>query len=231
MVAMSAPPAPPSFNGPPRGVAVRRSRRRPWISAAVVLIVVSGALGLVGNRALGQRISVLQVVRDVEAGQLVAAEDLRAVDVAVDGPVQLLAAADRARVVGLSAAGRLPAGTLVSPADFEVAAGVPAGQVVVGAVLAPGELPTADLRVGDRVRLIQVAGASAPASADAAGASLGEATVYAVAGGWGEGGSAPSVESGGQFVSLAVSEGQAGKVAQASAARALRLIFLPGGAR
>jgi hypothetical protein len=198
-----------------------------------MLVLGSVLAGLTLAGQLGRRVTVLQAARDIEVGQVVGAGDLQAVDVAVDSPVQMVAAQDQSSLVGLTATGRLPAGSLVSPADFEAGTGLAAGQVVIGAVLAPGELPRPDLRVGDRVRLIQVAGASAPASGDAAGTVvLGEAKIFSLTGGSNPGtASAATVESSGQFVSLAVAESLAGKVAQASAGRALRLVYLPGGGR
>jgi hypothetical protein len=241
MVATSALLAPSDSNGhAPKGVG-RRSRRRPWVATAGALVVacVLGGLSLVG--ALGHRTTVLQAARDIEVGQVIAAGDLVAVDVAVDSPAQLIAAADRDQLVGLTASGRLPAGSLVSPADFGAGTGLPAGHVVISIAVAAGELPRPDLRIGDRVRLIQTTGpaASASSSGETAGAAaLGEATVFALpgststSGSGGFGGSAPVVESSAaQSVSLVVAENLAGKVAQASAGRALRLVYVPGGAR
>ena len=203
-----------------------RSRRRPWVALALVLVPLSALVGYLALAEIGNRIPVLQAVHDIEVGQVVSGSDFQVIDVAVDGPAQVVAASDRDRLVGSTASARVAAGSLVSPTQFGASAGLDSGQVVVGAVLVPGELPRADLRVGDRVRLIDVAGPGGTAGSGG-DAVLGEAEVFAIAGQGSGGASGAMVGTGSLFVSLTVGEDLAPVVAEATAAQRLRLVYLP----
>jgi Flp pilus assembly protein CpaB len=92
---------------------------------------------------------------------------------------------------------------------FTTSSAVGPGEAVVGASLAPGELPTATLRPGDSVLAIDVS--------DANGGAVAEATVFGV--------SALTTQ-GGQFVSLRVTESDATKIARAAAGGHLRLLLV-----
>jgi hypothetical protein len=217
---------------------VKRSRRGAWIALAMLMFAASALVGVVVVRQLGHRTQVLRAARDIQAGQVIAAADFEVVDVAVDGTAQLVPAADRARHVGMTAQGRIPAGSLVSPGQFQAGVGLPPGSVVVGAVLAPGALPKADLRVGDRVNLVAAsqqpapaATASTPAPSGSSAAPttasplIGEARVFALS--RPESNSSLGAGNGAVFVSLAVREQDAARVAQVAASNSLRLIYLP----
>jgi hypothetical protein len=211
-----------------------RSRRRPWVALLLVMVLLSAVLGVVVVQRLGQRIPVLRAARTIEAGQVIRTEDFDVVEVAIDGSAQVVSAKDRDELVGLSAPERISVGSLVSPASFEPSVGLPAGTVVVGAVLAPGEVPTGELRAGDRVGLLATAGQAAVAGTSADEASdIGEATVYSVNGSHSSadgGAGGAQVSSTSTFVSLAVPRAMARRVAQAASSQRLRLIYLPPGA-
>jgi hypothetical protein len=218
------------------GAPARRSRRGPWIALAMLMFATSALIGVVVVRQLGGRTQVLRAARDIQTGQVIAATDFEVVDAAVDGGAQLVAAADRGRYVGLTAQGRIPAGSLVSPGQFQTGVGLPPGSVVVGAVLAPGALPKADLRVGDRVNMVQASQQPAAAQAPSQGLAgsapantpsplIGEARVFALS--RTESGSPGGTGNGSLFVSLAVRDQDGAKVAQVAATNSLRLIYLP----
>ena len=216
------------------------SPRRRWLPALMVLVPLSAMLSVSVVQQLGNRISVLRAARTIEAGQVLTADDFQVVDVAIDGNAQVVSAKDRDTLVGLTAPARIPSGSLVSPADFEAGVGLPAGTVVVGAVLQAGEIPTGELRVGDRVLVLSTAGQGPGAVAGAGGdeaAELGEATVFSVNGA-GSASTDPAaanaqVSSTATFVSLAVPKAMSKKVAQAAAGQRIRLVYLPaeGGRR
>ena len=206
------------------------SPRRRWLPALMVLVPLSAMLSVSVVQQLGNRISVLRAARTIEAGQVLTADDFQVVDVAIDGNAQVVSAKDRDTLVGLTAPARIPSGSLVSPADFEAGVGLPAGTVVVGAVLQAGEIPTGELRVGDRVLVLSTAGQGQAAE-------LGEATVFSVNGA-GSASTDPAaanaqVSSTATFVSLAVPKAMSKKVAQAAAGQRIRLVYLPaeGGRR
>jgi hypothetical protein len=212
-----------------------RSRRRPWVALLLVMVLLSTVLGVVVVQRLGQRIPVLRAARTIEAGQVIKAEDFDVVEVAIDGTAQVVSAKDRDALVGLTAPERISAGSLVSPSSFQPSMGLPAGTVVVGAVLAPGEVPTGELRAGDRVGLLATSGQAAVAGTNADEASdFGEATVYSVNGSHSSadgGAGGAQVSSTSTFVSLAVPRQMARRVAQAASSQRLRLIYLPEGPR
>jgi hypothetical protein len=154
----------------------------------------------------------------VAAGEVLSADAISTTEIAAGGDVRRVADTNRALVVGQIARGPIPAGTLLSAdmlADGDI---VPAGQAVVGALLTPGAYPTAALRAGDRVRLVEVAAASQP---DGLAAELGDGRVWAV--------STPDVPGAeGLFVSLLVPADRASAAADAAARQQLRLVLVGG---
>lgn len=198
----------------PVRVANSRPGRAPWLALALVL-VVGGALaaGLLVQSA-GDRTAVLVAAREIGPGQVIAAGDLRTVDVGVDGSASVVPASQRSSLVGQVATTRIPEGSMLSEGQVAAEARLASGSVVVGALLGPGQLPVADLRSGDRVRLIAVSEEATDESADP----LGEASIYAVATG---------TQTGTLFVSLTVEDGVAQLVSDVAAQQRLRLVLLP----
>lgn len=219
----TAVPAPPRArtNGHSKDPSLRvvgtRSRRVPWIALGVVL-VIAGALtfGLVVQSA-GNRTPVLVAARDIEAGQVIAAGDVRVVDAAIDGAAAVLPASRRGVLVGQTAATHIPTGSLLNGGQFTSGGRIAAGEVVLGALLGPGALPVADLRAGDRVTLLEAQDPDQRGFGDAD--PLGEATVYRIS---------PGSQPGTQFVSLVIDDGIAQRVTDAAAAQRLRLVLQPG---
>lgn len=200
----------------PVRVRATRAKRVPWVALGVVL-VVAGALifGLLVQSA-GDRVSAVVAARDIDPGQVIEASDLRIIEIAIDGQASIVLAAQRTSLIGKTATSRVPAGAFVSPAHFVDGSILAHGDVVVGALLGPGGLPVPNLRVGDEVLLLE---ARDPAESDEDAAPLGTATVYLVS---------PGAQSGTQFVSLAVDQRVAQRVADAAAAQLLRLVLQPG---
>lgn len=195
-----------------------RVRRVPWVALGVILVLV-GALAF-GRllQSAGERTSVVVASRDINPGQQIEPGDLRLVDMAVDGEAAVVPAAQRDRLLGQVATSRIPAGSVVNRDQFAADSGLEQGQVVIGVQLAPGGVPVPDLRVGDRVRLLETAAEGE--QEDEGNDPLGVADVYLVTPG-----SQPEV----MFVSLAVTDDLAQRVADAAAAQRLRLVLLPAG--
>ena len=61
------------------------------------------------------------------------------------------------RAIGKIAAADLPAGAVVSPDQFTDTAPIKDGEAIVGVMLEPGEVPTATMRPGDIVQVVQAA--------------------------------------------------------------------------
>jgi hypothetical protein len=87
-------------------------------------------------------------------------------------------------VIGRSARGPIPAGTVLNTDLFaEVGQVIPPGMVVVGASLDPGAAPVAGLRSGDRVEVLGVesaTGAPTQESSTPSAATLASGTVWSV---------------------------------------------------
>jgi hypothetical protein len=117
------------------------ARRRNRIAAGVAL----GALAIGGNvliySSLDDSESVLQVVRDIPAGEVIAADALRSVDADVDDTVDVVAADDIAMVVGQYARVRLIAGSLLTDNALQAAPLVAPGSSVVAIQVPEGSLP------------------------------------------------------------------------------------------
>jgi hypothetical protein len=204
-------------NGAPVRLTPGRTKRVPWIALGVILVLAGGLLFGLLVQSAGDRVAVVVAARDIDPGQVIQASDLRIVDAAIDGQASTVPASERASLVGKTAASRIPAGALVSRAHFADGSVLADGRVVVGALLGPGGLPVPNLRAGDEVLLLA---AREVGSTDDDAEPLGVATVYLVT---------PGSQSGTQFVSLAVEEGVAQRVADAAAAQLLRLVLRPGG--
>lgn len=201
-----------------RALAPSTKRRMPWIALGLLLVFGSGLAFAAWSRATSTRVAVLVTSHDVAAGQTVSDDMVTTTEVEVGPGVPTLSAGARAAVVGQVARGPIPAGTLLSPQMVTDGGAVPAGQAVVGAVLAPGAYPTAALRPGDPVELIEAA-ASGDSSEPRV---LGAARVWAITSPDGPGAS-------GLFVSLLVPQDRSADATNAAARQQLRLVLVGSG--
>ncbi len=101
---------------------------------------VSGALVL----NAGDKVGLVAAARDIEPGTVISKEDLRRADGSLDG-VAAVRAQDAASLLGQTAVGPIPAGTLIAPGMVTRDAAPQAGRVAVGLALRPGALPTREL--------------------------------------------------------------------------------------
>jgi flagella basal body P-ring formation protein FlgA len=91
------------------------SRNRARIAAGLLLSVAAVSAVLLVFDNLDKRVAVLQVTRDVLAGEQVAAADLRVVEVSVDADVTVTPVDQQVLVVGSYAKVRIVAGALIAP--------------------------------------------------------------------------------------------------------------------
>jgi hypothetical protein len=160
---------------------------------------------------------VLVAASDIDAGEVVGPRSLRTEEIAAGPGVPRVRAEHRAELIGKTARGPIPAGTVLAPAMVSAGPVVPAGLSVVGAVLAPGAYPTEALRPGDVVELVAAAVANEP---DVPPASLGRAQVWAI------GDADATSGTRGRFVSLLVPADDALAVSNAAALQQLRLVLV-----
>ena len=147
----------PSSNrpvSPPRGFRpASRRRARIAVGAFVAAIAVVG--NLLVYSSLDHKTEVLQVVRDIPAGEIVSASDLRVVAVDVDATVATVAPSDIGSVANQYARVHIAAGTLMVPVLVQPTPLVTRGQGVVAVEIRPSQLP-AGLHERSRVMLVVV---------------------------------------------------------------------------
>lgn len=132
---------------------VPTSRSRARIAGGVGLLALAVVVNLAVYLSLDDRRAVLQVVRDVPAGQQLVAADLRTVKVGADPTVRTLPAASLDVTIGQFAKVRLVAGSLVVAEALQASPLVGPGSSLVAVTVAAGELPIG-VRERSRVELV-----------------------------------------------------------------------------
>ncbi|KDA06953.1 hypothetical protein DC31_00235 [Microbacterium sp. CH12i] len=143
---------------PPRPAAVgqpTKSRRRIWMIALGITIVLIGALATwYVTTTTSQTVSVLTIKSDVQRGEAITQEDLTTISIAGGQSTDTLTASQASTVVGQVAAVDLPAGSLVTSANVLDTLPVPENHSIVGIALTTSQLPSYRLSAGDAVRLV-----------------------------------------------------------------------------
>lgn len=153
-----------------RGVAPRpgqslptRQRRRGLVAAGVLLVLLASLLvGVLYSRA-GGKIAVIVTARAVPVGHTITRADLTTAQIAAD-TIPAYAGAHMAEVIGKTAAVGLVTGEIIAPAMLSTQPPAPAGSVVVGVAVKPGQLPAGGLSAGDTVMVIVLPPSSAGGS-------------------------------------------------------------------
>ena len=134
-------PAPaPAERAEPRGFRPT-SRRRSRIAAGAILAAVAIGGNVLLYTSLDDTTEVLQLVRDVRAGETVSSSDLRIVAVDVDASVPVVPADEIGRVANRYARVFMPAGSLVFGDLVQVEPLVSAGAGVVAVQISPARVP------------------------------------------------------------------------------------------
>lgn len=189
--------------------------RLPQLAVGLLLTAGAALTFVLWNAASVERVPVLALVGDIGRGHVLTADDVRVVHVGTDDPLAMTSPQDAAELIGRVAFTDLPAGTLVTPAQFAVASTLTPGAGVVGLALSPGQYPSPQLRVGDLVNVV------VPSAEDGAGRMLVEAAEVV----WVE----PLGTQGQRFVSLLTGEELAGEVAATAAGGEVRLVLVARG--
>lgn len=199
---------------------VVRRERRP-VMAALAVLLIAGCAAVSANLALAGRggVAVLVLARDVPAGGVLTAADLKVAQLA-GGGVTALSAASEGEVVGQTLTAGLPAGTLLVGGVLSRSPVPAPGDQLVAAALKPGMLPPQAVP-GRRVGLLRVEPPGSPAGAGGSAVLAPGARLLSVSA---DQGSALTL------VSVEVSAGQVPAVAQAAAAGVLSITLLPAGA-
>nr|WBO79687.1 hypothetical protein SBE_003403 [Streptomyces sp. SBE_14.2] len=229
----SAAPAQPSVGDrlptPPR-------ERKPALAALAVLLILVGALGatMLVLQA-GDRVEVVKVTKEIQAGQSVTDSDVTSVLVAKDDSIRYVKWTQLKSLKELKAKSTIYAGTVVIGDMFTDEVRVSEGKATVGLSLKAGQYPTG-LKAGDTVAAYRV-GANASRNnnnadnGDGAAAGSGnslivdQATVASVPRGKDEG---DLVGSSNLALTLTVDADQAAPLAQAASNGEVALVLVPG---
>ncbi|MER6677618.1 hypothetical protein [Streptomyces sp. NPDC000983] len=229
----SAGPAQPSVGDrlptPPR-------ERKPALAALAVLLILVGALGatMLVLQA-GDRIEVVKVTSEIEAGESVG-DNVQSVLVAKDDSINYVEWSKLKTLQGLKAKSTIYEGTLVIGEMFADQVGVTEGKATVGLSLKAGQFP-AGLKAGDVVAAYRVgansgSGSDADAEGGNGGAAAGggnnlivdQATVTSVPGGDGD----ELVGSSNLAVTVTVETDQAAPLALAASNGEVAIVLVPG---
>lgn len=142
----------------PRGFRpTSRRRARIALGAAMAAVAIGGNVLL--YTALGETTEVLQIVRNVRAGEVITSDDLRVVDVDVDPSVPIVTPQQIGLVVNQYARVYITSGSLVAPQLVQPTPLVSAGASVVALEIRATRVPS-ELRERSRVMIVVVPKAS-----------------------------------------------------------------------
>lgn len=162
-------PTPPAPEPPPRSSAATSgnpsrprgirpgSRRRARIAAGAAIAAVAIGGNVLVYTSLDERTEVVQVVRNVRAGEPIAAADLRTVAVDVDPTVPVVAGDRLGTLVGQYARTAIASGSLMTPGLVQPEPLVSDGAGVVALEIEPTRVPFG-LVERSRVQLVVVPG-------------------------------------------------------------------------
>ncbi|MFF6949623.1 hypothetical protein ACFZAD_13310 [Streptomyces iakyrus] len=226
----SAAPAQPSVGDrlptPPR-------ERKPALAALAVLLILVGALGatMLVLQA-GDRIEVVKVTKEVQAGESLTDSDVTSVMVAKDDNIHYIEWAQLDTIKSYKAKSTLYAGTLAVGEMFAKKADLPAGKASVGLALKEGTYP-ADIKAGDIVSAYRVGstgsgssnaeGNSGSSGTSSGGALVDNARVNSVVAD-----DDATVSTGNLSLTLLVDQADAAALASAAAANEVAIVHVPG---
>jgi len=132
-----------------------KSRRRVWMIALGITIVLIGALATwYVTTTTSRTVSVLTISDTVQRGEAITQNDLTTISIAGGQNVDAIPASEASDVVGQVAAVDLPAGSLLTTGNIIDTLPVPEGSSIVGIALNASQLPSYRLAAGDAIRLV-----------------------------------------------------------------------------
>ena len=132
------------------------TKTRNRLAAGALFVLIGVLVNLAIYRGVNHKTSVLQLSRDVPAGEQIVAADFRTVAISADGAFRSVPLSDEASVIGQYAKVRLVAGSLLAREGLQTNPLVQPGASVVAVVVPTGEVP-AGVRERSRVSLVLVA--------------------------------------------------------------------------
>ncbi|MGW0628173.1 hypothetical protein [Streptomyces sp. NPDC002758] len=204
--------------------------RKPALAALAVLLILVGALGATTLvlRA-GDRIEVVKVTAQIDAGESVKDSNVTSVMVAADDSIDYVKWDQLATLKSLKAKSTIYEGTVVVGQMFAEGSSLPAGKASVGVALKEGQYP-ADIKVGDTVAVYNVdTSSSSSEKTGSIGSSSSEGLIVANARvNTKSDSSDATVSTGNLSLTLLVDEADAAAVTRAASAGAVAIVHVPG---
>ncbi|MEW2807553.1 hypothetical protein AB0929_10610 [Streptomyces massasporeus] len=226
----SAAPAQPSVGDrlptPPR-------ERKPALAALAVLLILVGALGVTMLvLQVGNRVEVVKVTKEIQAGESVG-DNVTAVMVAADDSINYVKWDQLTMLKTLKAKSTIYSDTVVMGQMFAKKASLPAGKASVGLALKEGTYP-ADIKAGDLVSAYRVSSTGAGSNdsdsnsgssgtSSSGGALVDAARVNTVAAD-----DDATVSTGNLSITVLVDQADAAALASAAAANQVAIVHVPG---
>ncbi|MFF9027355.1 hypothetical protein [Streptomyces iakyrus] len=226
----SAVPAQPSVGDrlptPPR-------ERKPALAALAVLLILVGALGVTMLvLQVGNRVEVVKVTKEIQAGESVG-DNVTSVMVAADDSINYVTWDQLATLKTLKAKSTIYSDTVVMGQMFAKKASLPAGKASVGLALKEGTYP-ADIKSGDVVSAYRVSStgsgsnssdsnSGSSGTSSSGGAIVDDARVNTVSAD-----DDATVSTGNLSITVLVDEADAAALASAAAANQVAIVRVPG---
>ncbi|MFJ7176764.1 hypothetical protein ACIQXA_10215 [Streptomyces massasporeus] len=225
----SAAPAQPSVGDrlptPPR-------ERKPALAALAVLLILVGALGVTMLvLQVGNRVEVVKVTKEIQAGESVG-DNVTSVMVAADDSINYVKWDQLTTLKTLKAKSTIYSDTVVMGQMFAKKASLPAGKASVGLALKEGTYP-ADIKAGDLVSAYRVSSTgSGSNSSDSNSGSNGSSSGGALVDGARVSSVAAdddaTVSTGNLSITVLVDQADAAALASAAAANQVAIVHVPG---
>ncbi|MER5911087.1 hypothetical protein ABT124_11405 [Streptomyces sp. NPDC001982] len=204
--------------------------RKPALAALAVLLILVGALGATTLvlRA-GDRIEVVKVTAQIDAGESVKDSNVTSVMVAADDSIDYVKWDQLATLKSLKAKSTIYEGTVVVGQMFAEGSSLPAGKASVGVALKEGQYP-ADIKAGDTVAVYNVdtSSSSSDKTGSTGSSSSGGLIVANARVNTKSDSSDATVSTGNLSLTLLVDEADAAAVTRAASAGAVAIVHVPG---
>ena len=142
-----------------KSIPLSTQRRRNPVSmiAAVLVVVVSGAIFASIYESAGRKVEVLATRMPIPQGAQITSSDLEIVKVSQVSGLHLLAYSQASTVLGSRATTNIPAGDLLVQSDIAKSSPIAAGSALVGVALKQGQVPANGLEPGETVMVVLTA--------------------------------------------------------------------------
>jgi Flp pilus assembly protein CpaB len=217
-------PSPGPVNERTRIKAAPVSTRSSKVFPALAAVVLMGLGGLVAAWSASRGDAptpVVMLIRDLAKGDTLTAADVAQLNVRVDQSVAAVPWSRLNDVLNKKIIFDASKGTIITKRMLAGVVSLPPGQVIVGAVLKPGEIPILGLRQGDRVDVLLTPGGTEPGQILVSNVEVFE--VRSLADNTGQDATVSGSQTSEKIVSLLIPEDKAAEVGTAAKKGELRL--------